>query len=49
MFDPFDGLSQSAQTYGQYLGNAVLQDADLVGDDESYFDVTEKKIFVQMK
>lgn len=41
MFNPFDGLSQSAQTYGQYLGNAVLQDSGLVGQDETFFDVTE--------
>jgi len=38
------GVSQSVQTYGQYVGNALLQGYGLVGEDESYFDVTEKDL-----
>ena len=33
--------SQSVQTYGQYIGNSLLQGYGLVGEDETYFDVTE--------
>ena len=34
-------VSQSLQTYAQYAGNALLQGYGLVGENESYFDVTE--------
>lgn len=37
-------VSQSVQTYAQYAGNALLQGYGLVGEDESYFDVTEKDL-----
>ena len=35
------GFSQAVQTYAQYTGNALLQGYGLVGEDETYFDVTE--------
>lgn len=38
------GLSQAVQTYAQYTGNALLQGYGLVGEDETYFDVTENDL-----
>ena len=38
------GLSQAVQTYGQYVGNSLLQGYGLVGEDETYFDVTENDL-----
>jgi len=41
--NPFS-FSQAAQTYAQYMGNALLQGSGLVGQDESYFDVDENDL-----
>ena len=38
------GVSQSVETYAQYAGNALLQGYGLVGEDETFFDVTEKDL-----
>jgi len=37
-------ISQSAASYAQYMGNALLQGTGLVGQDESYFDVDENDL-----